>query len=170
MILDLLLLVPIAFGGYQGYKQGLLAQVVSLLHFVLAFMICFKAVGFLLRLINLYIFFFNEVMFPYIGFLLAIVATFVLLDKVGKHFKTEVDYDIPGKWDNIIGAVLGTLRYAFAASFILWFIEGFGTIRLNDGEGWQKKGVINPIVKSIALKVSGSQTQDQLARKIREAL
>lgn len=166
-ILDLIILIPLLWGGYQGYTKGLLSEVVSILHFGIAFIISFKLVGLLFRkVLEQYVFQFNPNFIAELAFACSVIGALALLTTAGRYLKTEIDYDFPGAWDNIIGAGFGVVKYAIVLSFFFWFIDAFGSLRTNlTGDSYTYS-----IVQNIAFKIVGVTDDDALSRAIGEAL
>lgn len=160
-----MIILPLALGGYNGYRNGILTEIVGLLHFSVAFIISFKLVGITLSFIRNY-FSFHQNQYPQLAFALAIILTMILMQTVGSRFKTEVDYDFPGNWDNIAGAVFGVLKFCFALSFFFWFITSFGEMK----EKLTKGAIIFPVVESIGPQMVGGKNKQDLSKAIEKAL
>jgi membrane protein required for colicin V production len=165
VIIDIVLLIPIIWGAYEGFKKGILSEIVGVLHFSIAFAIAFKLIGFTIKVVDDY-FLPNPNFYPQIAFALAIFAALLLMNKVGSRFKTEVDFDFPGNWDNIVGAIFGVLKYCFMLSFLVWFITSFGTMRptLTD------KAFVYPVIESLGPTSVGGKTKQDLSDAIKKAL
>ncbi|MCP4521874.1 MAG: CvpA family protein [Cytophagales bacterium] len=117
--IDILILVPLAFGAYKGYKKGLLMEFATVFAFIAATVGAFS--------------FFDEgveLIKPLVGEdnklvpLLAILGIFglimILVALIGKGLKKIIDVTLLGVVDNIGGALLGMLKWAFGLSVILW--------------------------------------------------
>lgn len=165
-ILDLFVLIPLLWGGYQGYMKGLLSEVVSILHFGIAFAVSFKIVGLIFKLIRDYAFAFNAGLYPSLAFACSVLGALALLTTAGRYLKTEIDYDFPGAWDNIIGAGFGVIKYAIVLSFFFWFITGFGSLQ----PALIQDSFTYSIVESIAYKLVGVETRQDLSDAITRAL
>lgn len=118
--------------GYLGYKNGLVNEVSGMIYFLIFFIISFKIVSIFMELIHHYLFQFHKdgpiIMASYIAFTLSVVLTFVTFKLVTKYLKIEVDYDLPGIWDNAVGAVISIFKFLVILSFFFWFITGFGEL------------------------------------------
>jgi len=151
--------------GYIGYKNGILKEIVDILHFAVAFALSFKLVGFIYTAVSDY-FILNRNIESEIVFFLSFSIALVLLQTVGKRFSTSVEYDFPGQWDNIVGAIFGAIKIAFAVSFFLWIVAAFGVFKplLTDSAS------LYPIVKSLAPKAVGGETDNDVSEAIRQAM
>lgn len=166
-MVDIIILLPLLWGAYSGYRRGLLSEIVSLLHFIIAFVICFKIIGFIFRLTSQYLFVFHQDTLAQLALASSFVATILLLNTVvSKYLKTEIEFDFPGAWDNIIGAIFGMAKFAVLVSFLFWFSTAFGTMRpkLTD------KAMAYPVIESIAPKLLGVNNAKELNAVIRDAL
>lgn len=166
LIFDLLLFAPLAWGAYIGFRKGLLAEIVSILHFSIAFIICFKIAGFLFTLLDAYVFNFSKDIYPKLVFVSGALLAGFLLDKIGDHFKTEIDYDFPGSWDNIIGAVIGFLKYTLVVMFAVWTLTGAGTFR----NEVQSNSYLHKIFTTMGKEVAGKKYQKDLDVMIRKSI
>ncbi|OJJ16668.1 hypothetical protein BKI52_32690 [marine bacterium AO1-C] len=166
LIFDVILLAPLAWGAYIGFRKGLLAEVVSILHFAIAFIICFKVTGFALGLLNKYIFTFDKGLYPKLAFVGGVLLAAFLLDKIGDHFKTEIDYDFPGSWDNIIGGVIGLLKFAIVMMFVVWALTGVGTFRTKI----QKKSYLHTTFKKMGEEIAGKKNKRSLDEMIKNSM
>ncbi|NJL12167.1 MAG: CvpA family protein [Microscillaceae bacterium] len=166
IIFHLLILAPIAWGAYKGFDGGVLSELVGIIHFAIFFAISFKVIGFLLKFVQQYIFYFNDTLFPEVAFACSVGGSFALYAIVGKYLKTEIEYDFPGSWDNILGAITGGLKYALIMSFFFWFIHGFGRIPPD----LKNNSLIYGTVEAVALKIFGAQNHDELSIKITNSL
>lgn len=163
---DMLVFLPLVWGAYKGYASGVLSEVVGIIHFAIAFVISFRIVGLALSFTNQFIFQFNQNLFAEVGFAVTVGLSFALLSTAGKYLKTEIDYDFPGAWDNLIGAIVGIVKYAVLISFFFWFISGFGNIK----EPIKRESVSFQILENIAFTLVGVENDQELSDRITGAL
>ncbi len=155
-ILDVFIVLPLGWGFYKGYARGILAELVGTIHFAIAFAISFYVVSILFSVIQSYIFAFEQ--FAQITFICSVGGTFGLLSTAGKYLKTEIEFDFPGSWDNIIGAIFGMLKFAIVMSFFFWVTSGFGSfapIVLENSK-------LHPIVKNVAPQLMGVEDYNEM--------
>lgn len=144
--LDIILLIPLIFGAYLGYKKGLLLEIVSMLAFFLAIIGAFKLVDFGQELLSPY--FQNwEKALPIISFIILFVAILLLVNMVGKITKKILDLTLLGGIDNFAGAVLGLLKWAFGLSLVLWLAS---SVDINIPHEMQEDSYIYPTLASLA--------------------
>ncbi len=116
---DIIILILITLGAYEGYKKGLLLSIVGLIGFVLA--------------IALGVYFMDPVSkylaqhmddltfaFPIMAFLIVFFLTLILVGTAGWFMKKMMDLVLLGGLDSIAGAVLGIVKSAFFISLFMW--------------------------------------------------
>jgi membrane protein required for colicin V production len=144
--LDIILLIPLVFGAYLGFKKGLLLEIVSLLAFFLAVVGAFKLVDFGQELLSPY--FQNwEKALPIISFVLLFVGILLLVNLVGKIAKKILDMTLLGGLDNFAGAVLGLLKWAFGVSLVLWLAT---SVDMNLSNDLTDNTYVYPVLASVA--------------------
>jgi membrane protein required for colicin V production len=144
--LDIILLIPLVFGAYLGFKKGLLLEIVSLLAFFLAIIGAFKLVDFGQELLSPY--FQNwEKALPIISFVLLFVGILLLVNLIGKVAKKILDMTLLGGLDNFAGAVLGLLKWAFGVSLVLWLAT---SVDMNLSNELTDNTYIYPVLASVA--------------------
>jgi membrane protein required for colicin V production len=168
--LDIMIVAPIAWGGYMGWKNGVLDDLVHALHFLIAFAISFKILSVVFALLETYIFTFSSSSvagvnsFAAMLFASSVGATFILLSTLGKYLKTEIEYDFPGAWDNISGSIFGSLRSILILSFMLWFLQAFGQFRPE----MQQKSILFKYVEGVSYTIVGVKDAREMSCAIRE--
>lgn len=151
MLVDILILLALAFGGYLGFKKGFLIEVISILAFVIATMMAFKllqtTIGFLKPYID------QKSATPAVAFITIFVGVFFLIFILGKFLTGMLRYTPFGIYDKFVGAVLGVVKYAFFLSVIFWLLEASGLAKLyvNHTHG----GILYPFIVGFAKKFVG---------------
>lgn len=164
VLLDIMIAIPLGWGFYRGFSKGILAELVGTIHFAIAFAISFYIVGIVFGLAHGNIFKFDKAIFAKVVFACAVGGAFALLSTAGKYLKTEIEFDFPGSWDNIIGGIFGVVKFAIILSFFFWFIDGFGDLN----KEFQGSSRLYPIVNNIAGQLLGAETPEQLDDRIIE--
>ena len=169
-ILDLILLSPILVGGYWGWRDGVLDDVVAALHFAIAFAISFKVLSVAFFFLDKHIFTFTTSStssgvnsFSALLFAASVGVTLVLLNVFGKFLKTEIVYDFPGAWDNIAGMIFGGVRYMFVMSFTIWFLQAFGEFNIE----MKNKSILYKRIESISYTIIGVNDAREMSKSIR---
>lgn len=119
--------MPLLFGAYHGFKKGFLMEIVSLVAFVLAIIGGFKLLHTGMELLEQH-FEINGNLLPYIAFIVIFILIVVGLNLLGKILKKVLDMTLLGSVDNLSGLILGTLKWAFGISVILWLTSYVGML------------------------------------------
>ena len=125
MILDIIIILPILWGAYEGFKKGFLMELVGLLAFVLAILIGFKCMDYGLRFVLDYIGDLGKFL-PFVGFILVFGLAFFVLLTSGKLAKKILDYTVFGSFDDIAGAILGIVKWSMPVSMLFWLVARTG--------------------------------------------
>ncbi len=120
--LDLIILIPMAFGAFKGFQKGLLMELVTLAAFILATVLAFKLMEQAMVVLSPYIGK-NENILPLLSFVVVFVLVMILVLFVGKAAKAMIDIVLLGSFDNLAGAIVGALKWAFGFSTLLWLMQ-----------------------------------------------
>ncbi|XWN35222.1 MAG: CvpA family protein [Roseivirga sp.] len=118
-LLDILLLITLAWGAYSGFKRGLIRELFSISAFVLAGLGSTQ--------------FLDQVMeqgarwgyapggaLSYIVFVLVFILVLVAVRLVGRLVKLLIQPTLLGVVDSLAGSLLGVCKWALLASILLW--------------------------------------------------
>lgn len=144
--LDFILLAPILFGAYQGYKKGFVLEIIAIISFILAIIGGFKLMHWGMDFLDQY-FDISGNLLPFISFIVIFIAIIVLINLVGKIFKKIIDLTLLGAVDNLAGAILSALKWVLGISIILWLSASFG---LDISEDWTEESLLFEPVISFA--------------------
>ncbi|WP_242923749.1 CvpA family protein [Pontibacter liquoris] len=116
---DFFLAIPIAFGAFMGFRKGLLLELVSLVALVLAILGGLKLLNTALPVMEGFI---GDVhgLLPFVTFLVVFVGIILLVRLVGLLLKKVIDFTPFGLFDNVLGAILGALKWCVALSLLLY--------------------------------------------------
>ena len=116
---DIFLALPLAYGVFQGFRKGLLQEVVSVFALFLGFILGLKLLTTALPLVQKFVG--NALgLLPFLSFLVVFVLVILGVRLLGLLFKKIVDFTPLGMLDNILGAILGGLKWCFAISLLLY--------------------------------------------------
>lgn len=121
--IDFVLLVPLLFGIYDGYKKGFLLVLVGLFAYVIGIIGAFKLtqIG-----IDFLIIYFPHMpkLLPFISFVLIFLLISSGIYILGLIAKKALNFSIfAGTLDNIMGAAIGLLQWIFMLSIVIWLIK-----------------------------------------------
>lgn len=147
--IDIILLIPLAFGAYRGYKKGFLLEVIAILALILAVIGGFK-------LLHLGMDFLDEnfsisgKLLPYIAFVLIFIVILLGMNLLGKALKKIIDLTLLGTVDNLAGMLVSIVKWAFGLSIILWLSDSFG---MAPPEKWMDGSLLYPVILPLAPKL-----------------
>ncbi|MDX1629216.1 MAG: CvpA family protein, partial [Fulvivirga sp.] len=146
---DIILLIPIAFGAYQGFRRGFLLEVIAILAFILAVIGGFKLLHMGMDFLDSH-FDISGQWLPFLSFILIFILIILSVNLLGKGLKKVIDLTILGVIDNIAGLIISVLKWAFGLSVVLWLLDAFGA---NPPEEWITGSILYPIILPLAPKV-----------------
>ncbi|MEM6523093.1 MAG: CvpA family protein [Bacteroidota bacterium] len=148
-LFDLVLVGLLAFGAYKGFRKGFLLEAIAVLSFVLAIIGGFRLMHWGMSVLSER-FDLNGQILPYISFLLIFVSIVIAVNLLGKFLKTILDMTLLGSIDNLAGALLAILKWAFGISILLWLSNSFG---ISVEGSWTNNSLILPYLLTLAPKV-----------------
>jgi membrane protein required for colicin V production len=124
-IIDIILILLLAFGGYKGYQTGLLIQIITFLAFIIAVITAFhlaqSGVVSLKKWLNL-----SESLLPVISFIIIFLIVLLIIILFGRFLTTILHQTLLGSIDQYAGAFVGILQTAFGLGCILWLLQKSG--------------------------------------------
>ncbi|MCU0355223.1 MAG: CvpA family protein [Cytophagales bacterium] len=170
--LDIVLLLPLIWGAYSGYRKGLLMSLVAIAAFVIAVVAGFQLLGVGMAWISPYLGGVPDRVLPYIGFSVLFFPIVFLVNKLGQMLRNSWKYTLIGSFDSIAGATVGLLLWAFGASVFIWLVTSIG-IRISADA--RRDTVVYPVVQPLAPTViektsdwlpSGRELWQQMKEKL----
>jgi membrane protein required for colicin V production len=147
---DIVIAIILAVGTFLGYKRGFLMELFFLLAIVIGVFAGFKLMGlgmdYLTQKFNA-----DKEVLPYISFLLIFVIVLLIVIFIGGRIKKSMDKTFLGRMDEIAGALLGLVKYAFTISILLWLVDSF---KINLPSDWVNDSVLYPFVAQVAPTVA----------------
>lgn len=125
--MDLFIGLFLLWGAYQGYRKGLLLEIVAIVAFILAVVIGFKLLNVSLSFLSPYVGNNNRFL-PYFGFSIIFFPIIFLVNKLGFLLRKSLRYTLLGKFDSMAGAFLGIFTWAFGISVFLWLVNAVGVV------------------------------------------
>jgi membrane protein required for colicin V production len=168
--LDIVLLVLLLLGTWQGYRRGLLLEILSLLAFLAATLLALNLRGWgtdkLSPLLGK-----GNYIGSYLSFMLIFTPTLFLLNRLAFLLRANLRHSLLGNFDRLGGAILGLFAYALLISSFLWMLDSFSVLSPEA----KKDTKIYPVVAAIAPQVFSKLTAllppgDQLLDELRKRL
>lgn len=151
MLLDTLILLVLAVGGYLGFKKGFLIEIITVLAFVIATMTAFKLLHTTMDFFKQY--FDHKSGTPALAFISVFVGVFFLIFILGKFLTNMLRYTPIGIFDKFAGAIMGVIKYSFFLSVVLWLLQAGGLQKIYYQH--TKGAIIYPVILGFAKKFIG---------------
>ncbi|MFC0185075.1 membrane protein required for colicin V production [Pseudarcicella hirudinis] len=153
-LIDILILLPILWGGFIGYQRGIIIEVISIAAFIISVIIGFRALGYATDWVSPYM---NnrltERIMPYIGFGAVFFPIVFLINKLGWLLRRSIKYTVLGSFDSFAGAIVGAFTWSFGISIFIWLITSIGIrIPVEDTKGTFLYPLIKPLAPGIIEK------------------
>ncbi len=118
--IDIVILILLGLGAYEGYRKGLLLSIVGLIGFVLAIIL---GVYFMDPVSKWLATKLDELTFafPIMAFLIVFAITLLFVQIVGWILKKLMDLVLLGGLDSLAGALLGIVKRAFFSVYSFGF-------------------------------------------------
>ena len=143
---DIFLLVLVALGAFNGYREGFLMELFSLVAIVLGIFGGFKLMGEGMILLQDHFNADTQVL-PYISFGVIFLIIVILVTWTGRLIKHFMDKSFLGKVDQIMGLVLGAFRTLFLASVVIWIVD---SLKYNFKSEWTEGSWLYPFTAQLA--------------------
>jgi membrane protein required for colicin V production len=125
--LDLLILIPLAWGAFNGYRKGLLIEIVGVAAFVIAMIVGFKFLRFGTDLLAPYLTAeLTRKFLPFVGFSVIFFPTVFIVNRIGYSLRSMLRYTLLGTLDNLAGATVGIFTWVFGMSVFFWLLSTVG--------------------------------------------
>ncbi|MEN2281818.1 CvpA family protein [Algoriphagus sp. SE2] len=116
---DIILLVILGLGAFEGYRQGFLMGVLGLFGFVIAIILGIYFMDPMTDWLQENVTGFN-LGYPITGFLVIFLITLILIKIIGAILKQVMDLALLGSVDALAGVFLGIVKAAFFVSLFFW--------------------------------------------------
>ena len=172
-MLDIILVVPIAWFTYKGFSKGLIIELATLIALLLGVYIAGNFSYYTADLLRDNLDFHSKYM-SIISFSLTFIAVVFLVMLFGKSLEKVVNMLMLSFINKLTGAMFGFLKISFVLSVLIFILNTFGIEeRLIDKDAREKSFLYEPI-KSIApfvfpvVKENGISIFDQIDEKAHE--
>ncbi|NIK74297.1 membrane protein required for colicin V production [Thermonema lapsum] len=143
-LLDLFIVLPILWGAHKGYQKGFLLSLINFLAFFVALLLSFKFFHITLQVLANFVNVSDSTM-PYLAFFITFGLMLYGILQMGKRLKSTINDTLLGSFDNLLGAVLGGLKYALFVSAFLWLFGTLKTFQDNTLEESLFYSVVSPL-------------------------
>jgi membrane protein required for colicin V production len=127
---DLFLLIPISYGAFKGYRRGLFMELISLVALLIGIIGGLKFLNGSLPVMREYV---GNVfgLLPILTFILIFVLIILGVKLLGLLVKKAIDFTPLGAVDNVVGGVLGALKWCFGISLLL-YVAGLAGLQVSE--------------------------------------
>ena len=147
-IADIILIILLGFGAFNGYRKGFILELITIVAFVLAIMGGFKLLHVGMEYVSRVYDGFGTFL-PFVAFVVIFVLIIILVNMVGSILKKIIDWTPFGVVDNLAGAVVGVIKWALAIGVIFWVIDALSFDAIsNTAENSKVLPFINQIITS----------------------
>ncbi|GAB4248857.1 MAG: hypothetical protein Kow0079_01230 [Vicingaceae bacterium] len=119
---DIIIIVPILWGAYKGFRKGLIIELVSIAALVLGIIGGIKFSDFVAEKLNQY-FEISETLLPVISFSLTFIVIVVIVFSGGKLIEKTIKMAALSTVNRIFGAVFGMLKFALVLSALIHLVN-----------------------------------------------
>jgi membrane protein required for colicin V production len=148
--IDIILVIIVLLGAYQGFKSGFIVELFSLLGVFLGVLGGFKLMGVaMMMLANR--FNIDEKVLPYVAFAVVFLVIVIVVGLLGRMIKESVKQTMLGGADQIAGSVLGVIRSVFMLSIMIWIADA---LRFKALDQWAEDSLFYPMIAGFAPKVT----------------
>lgn len=120
--LDIILIIPIAYGIFRGYRAGLVKEVSSIVGVILA-IYCSRYFSMPLSDMLVDKFDLSQSLANPIAYSLVFIAVMILVSLLSKMISTIVKAIMLGFVNRVLGAIFGAVKYLLILSVILNFVS-----------------------------------------------
>jgi membrane protein required for colicin V production len=147
--IDIIILILIGLGAYEGYKKGLLMAIVGLIGFVLAIILGVYFMDPMSKWLANHL---DELTFafPILAFLIVFILTLLIVNVAGWILKQMMKMILLGAFDSLAGAILGVVKSAFFISLFMWLSIQFD---LKMPREWRAKSELLQYIEPLAPSV-----------------
>ncbi len=148
-LLDIILLIPLLWFGYNGYKKGLIIEIASLAAFILGLYFAFYFSDFTAEYLKQ---FFNvdPKYMAAISFIVTFIGVVIIVLTLAKVLEKFINILMLGFLNKLGGAVFGILKGALFLSILIFIINYFDTGRTIIKPQAVKKSIFYKPVESLA--------------------
>jgi membrane protein required for colicin V production len=121
MAIDIITMLVLALGFWQGFSRGIISTLFNLLAYLFGFIIAFRMTGVattaLERILNT-----DNPLMPIAGFLLNLTVVFIIMRAASGGFESILNFAYLGLANRILGGILTGGFYVLIFSILLWFM------------------------------------------------
>ena len=149
-IADIILGCIILLGAFNGYKDGFIVSLFSLVSIILGILLGFKLMGSIMVLLASR-YDIDEKVLPFIAFGLIFLVIVMVVNLAGNLIKAAIGKTLLGTLDQGAGAILGILKVTFMLSIMLWIAD---SLKVKFPGSWTADSWLYPLTANFASKIT----------------
>lgn len=122
MTVNIVLLVPILWGIFKGFRKGLIVELASILAIILGVFACSKFSDVVADLLKAHSHI-SALYLSVISVIIVFLGVVILVFFLAKRIQKLAEAIMLGAANRILGAIFGGLKWALLVSFILYFFD-----------------------------------------------
>ena len=143
--LDILLSAILVWGGYRGFKRGLILEIFSNGALVLATTGSIQLLDHAVKLCTKW-YDQQQALLPYVLFVCLFIVILMTITWAGKLLKTIIKPTLLGGLDGLLGSLLGILKWGIYSSTCLWLGD---LLQLKIPEMYTENSLFFPMIRSL---------------------
>lgn len=144
---DIILIGLLTIGAVRGFRKGIILEIAGLLGLFLALFGAFQLVDWGVELLAGFNKDISEGILPIIAFVILFVLILIGVYLLGRIIKTVFHITPFGILDNIIGCIVGALKWALGISLIFWLL---GILEVEVGINSMEDSLVLPYILLLA--------------------
>ncbi len=143
---DIIILIILGLGAFEGFRQGFLMSVVGLIAFAVGIVLGFYFMDPMTDWLADNVTTFN-LAYPSIAFLIIFLISFLIIRAIGWILKQVMHLILLGAIDSFAGAILGVVKAGFFISLFIWLANQFD---LELPKKWEQESEIITYIQPLA--------------------
>ena len=131
--LDIILIIPLLYAAYKGYKEGIVLQLGGIVALIIGVYLAFRSGGPLARWMGM-----DSPIGEIIGFLIVVVGVILLVALLGRLCRGLFKFSGLGLFDQVGGVILSLLKMGLILSVLM---SAF--VYINKDKEWVKQSTID---------------------------
>lgn len=125
--IDLLLILPLAWAAYKGFRRGLVLEIASIVGLIAGVYAAIKFSGFIASKLDPHLDI-SESWLGIISFVITFIGVVFLVNILGKVLEKTIKMVALGMLNRIAGSLFSLLKTVLILSFLIFFINQFDSV------------------------------------------
>jgi membrane protein required for colicin V production len=160
MVLNIILLIPILWGAFKGFRKGLIVELASILAIILGVFVCCKFSDVLANYLGMKLHtHLSSLYLSIIAIAILFIGILILVFFLAKRIQKVAEALFLGWANRILGALFGAFKWALLLSMLLYLFDMLnakaylvGTDRLEQSWVYSHLVLLAPLVMPLLVK------------------